>query len=547
MWRPERRSTSSSRPAFKASNLLPLAFVVSLNDTVPINTVLSGANNVKLVVTASPGAGVHNVAYWAGYYNTPSTNAPLTYVASGTTQYVLLATVSQLILDHVYVTASTTNGAAIYPGQVKSTSSVVQSTYDISSFSDPITMSSSLIDICATTTSFASITASFAGSSQTLDLSGVTVKQKYALGDAIPSDGQASTFSTGSDNWHAAAIDDKTNTLFAAFGNGAVNSFDRYQVLLPVLNLQKKVITDRLTAIQNQDVVALKAAKAEHAQILALNAQQMALLSDFDKYYKEDSVHAIDSMTGALKWSTQLEGTDPMLLTLANPSLVQPFGFFDPAAASALGIDSFGDFDANNVAFHGKSVYASTKGGTMAVMDKDTGAILRVHKYAPGVAAGGAAPGNYAGTCVTTTGIMIGFATTITAPFNTPTGQYAWIMDSGLMIKKGNSILVGWDPVRDVELWSYEVQAPVAAQAGGISCIEDRVLAICPEGVGTCNYDAHTGAISQTVIPSPMLDNGAFESFAGTNTAFTTKSFICDGPECWSWNDGAYINKFVMV
>jgi hypothetical protein len=44
-----------------------------------------------------------------------------------------------------------------------------------------------------------------------------------------------------------------------------------------------------------------------------------------------------------------------------------------------------------------------------------------------------------------------------------------------------------------------------------------------------------------------MLDNGAFASFVGTNTAFTTKSFICDGPECWSWNDGAYINKFVMV
>ena len=227
---------------------------------------------------------------------------------------------------------------------------------------------------------------------------------------------------------------------------------------------------------------------------------------------------------------------------MALTSLLTYDSYWNDAAISAFGADSQAkDNDANGVALKGDLVYAATKGAHFAIMDKTTGELFNTHQYAPNTVVGGSAFGGF---CVTSSGIAVGFATTdpqlgTSWHENNP---YSWITEGGTRITNGNSILAAWDPVRDVELWAIEIQGHVQ---GGVSCIEDRVIAACPGGVGTCNYDAFKGTISQTVIPNPKYDKS--HPFGIFHVTSVTKSMICDGPECWTWNDGAYVNKFVMV
>jgi len=539
--------TPSSSP-FTASNVIPLAFVVTFNASVPTDTVLSGvgANRATIQLRVGNVATLdHHVSYWAGHYDTPVIGMVLKSAAG---QYVALQSVSQVVLDHAYVThtaiAGQTGYSSIFPGGITTSIATMNTAYTIASFDDVLDLGS-LSATCATTLNFTSVKTEHNGHAKDVDLSGISVKQKFSLGDTIPLDGRMATFTTGSDSFNAAPVDDEEGIMYAAFGNAYVNSFDRHQVMQPVMQLQKQNIAARVAAISASppDLVALKAANQAHAQVLALVAQQRATLSEFDMYFAEDAVHAIETVTGKLKWATMLEGTDPAYFGGLN--IAPTTNYVRADASSALAFESYGDYDVNNVAFMGNVVYASTKGGTMALLDRGSGALLRVHKYAPGLAAGGASPGNYGGTCVTSTGIMVGFATAATSAINTPTGPYAWVMESGLPILKGNSMLVAWDPVRDIELWSLQIHS--SNSVGGISCVEESVLALCPEGMGMCNYDARTGAILQTLIPDPVIDNPASENLLGTNIHFSTKSMICDGPECFAWNDGPYASKYIMV
>jgi len=529
----------------KTDRVIPYAFTVTLSGATTVNNVLYTADNkIKLWVIGGANS-TYNVSYWGGYYNTPTTGLTLLQYPSGSS--VTLTSVTTVILDHAYTKGVITSGQPGYPslavgltidGNARLNSAIAYVSYAISSFTDSLTIPQSILDTCATTNAFAAVKVSPV---MTEDFSGVTLKMKYAVGDAIPPDGQKATFSTGASFANPCAVDDSTDTLYCPSGNAGMQSFDRQQVLRPVAVLKDRYEAARVAAVNAGDFTALKAAIGGHAEVLALNAQQMALLSPFEAHFKEDAIHAIDTKTGQLKWATQIEGVDSFFM--AFNSLVMYDFYWNDAAISALGAYSQAkDNDANGVAFKGDLVYAATKGARFAIMDKTTGELFNTHQYAPNTVVGGSAFGGF---CVTSSGIAVAFATT-DPQLGTSWHQnnpYSWITDSGTRITNGNSILAAWDPVRDVELWAIEIQG--GQSQGAVSCIEDRVIAVCPGGVGTCNYDAFKGTISQTIIPNPKYDKShAFSVFHLTSMA---KSMICDGPECWTWNDGAYVNKFVMV
>ena len=526
---------------FKVSRLIPYAFTVTLDESTQIGNVLFDNNRVKLYVLSGGGGGaqsnVYNLTYWGGYYNTPTVGMTLFQWPSGLPRKLL--SLNSVVLDMAYSTGIAlqpkgTNVDAM-PSNALINASIIYSSYATSSFDDTITISPAVVQTCASTSQYAAVKVS---GGKYEDFSGMTLKLKYAAGEFLPVGARKSTLTLGSSFWNPCAVEG--DILFCPSGNGFMSSFDRQQIFAPVIVLDLYYTYAKIAAINKHDPVALKAAIAGHASVLALNAQQAATLSEFDAHFKEDAVHAIDANTGELLWSTQIEGVDSWFLTLN--SLVDKNFMWNYAAISALGAQAYGDYDANGVVVKGDLVYVSTKGGKITVVDKLSGTLLKTHQYAPATVLGAA---NYGGFCVTASGVAVGHATTNQGytPLVDYVGPYSWMTQSGTLISNYNSILAAWDPVRDVELWAVEIKG--GTSQAGISCVEDRVLAACPEGVGTCNYDAFSGKISQTVIPNPARD--ANHLFAANTVTSKTKSFICDGPECFAWNDGAYVNKFVMV
>ena len=120
--------------------------------------------------------------------------------------------------------------------------------------------------------------------------------------------------------------------------------------------------------------------------------------------------------------------------------------------------------------------------------------------------------------------------------------NYTWFTTSGAPVPTGKGLLVAWDANSQTEQWSVVIDQPNIV--GGISCVEDRVLATCASGYGMCNYDARTGTVSQTVTDE---SEPLFVHANGAESTLTTKSVICDPPECFAWNDDNVLRKLHMA
>jgi hypothetical protein len=527
--------------------LIPKSMVVELNISAPVGSILEGDLSLKprKLEVLSSAADVCpmcvSVQYYAGHYNTP-TIGMLLKTKSPRASYSLLS-VRSITLDHGYAI----NAAQSQPGKSFTVAGVAESNFPISSFSETILLSTNvdLLATCETTAAFSSVVtldadAYYPGSaSKSIDFSGVTVKMKYSVGATLPSDAKKSVHSFGSNVWTPCAIDEQSDTLLCPFGNAHMFSFDRYQASLPALKIQRELEAARVSAIDANDKVAFQTVLSRHSEILAASSLAHSLMSEYDTHFKEDSIHAIDTKTGALKWGTKLEGADQWFLGLQSQSNFDVY--WDSGAASAYGTDVWKDIDTNNVGVNDGIVYVSTKGGTLATLNLETGAVIATHRYAPGSPAGGAAPGNYGGMCVSKDGLVATLATTQTSP-SAGTGPVSWISADGKQVPRNKGLVSVWDSISQIELWSVVIDQESAV--GGISCIEDRVFAVCASGYGMCNYDARTGAVSQSLV-----DSGAPRGLAGSSgqLTYTTKSVMCDGPDCFAWNDGNSVSKYKMV
>lgn len=521
-------------------DLIPKAFMVELDGNVEEGVVLESdpTERVKLLVEADAASSCpncYNVSYYAGHYNTPTIDSELSVADCDSCAKVRIKTLKKVFLDHGYARAVSLGSEDTdhpRPNKAFVNATVVETEYAVSSFAADISLSTKLGTICQDTLQWSTLNHSIAG---IVDFSGITLKAKYRVGDVLPPDARKAVHSTGSNAWTNCAVHDDSDTLLCGFGNAASHSFDRYFVMKPVLDLQRKIEKRRAEAVRDHNLDAFRDAISRHDNILELNKKQMALLSPYDAAFKENAVHAINTETGELKWATQLEGSDQWFVAYMSQSSFDEY--WDVAAASAFATDVWKDSDVNNVVVKGDVVYASTKGGTLASIDLNTGAVKATHRFAPGSPAGNAAPANYGGMCVTSDNVVVALATANVSPA-ADTGDYSWITASGVRIPKEGGILVAWDADQNKELWAKQVDTKNVV--GGVSCIEDRILAVCPTSTKKCNYGSRDGAISQE------LDLGDVQ-IAGNEMATVTTSVLCDGGVCFSWAGGNVVQKLFMA
>ena len=68
---------------------------------------------------------------------------------------------------------------------------------------------------------------------------------------------------------------------------------------------------------------------------------------------------------------------------------------------------------------------------------------------------------------------------------------------------------------------------------------EKSVFAVCPDAVGMCNYDVHTGAIVQRLTSHDVI----MELIAGVEK-ISSSSLICDKLDCFHWSGRDYVTKY---
>lgn len=88
--------------------------------------------------------------------------------------------------------------------------------------------------------------------------------------------------STGANNWVPCTVDEGTKTLLCPFGNAHMLSFDHYQIMKPVLELQRELESLRQAAVVSDDKAASEAVNNRHQEMVTLNLEAMSLLSEYD-------------------------------------------------------------------------------------------------------------------------------------------------------------------------------------------------------------------------------------------------------------------------
>lgn len=509
-------------------------FTVELGEAVSPGTILvNAAATVRLHVVASRTdvcPKCVDVTYDTAHWNTPVLNMAL--VSAGGSITTPLVAVSALRLLHAYTTTVTP------PDFVSATKASVitaltSTTHSITSFTDPVDLSS-LSTTCSATLAHAAIVTGFSG--ETTDFSGITLFVKLSVGETVPVDGQAGLITAGGDFWNACA--NNGETLFCPSGNAHAYSVDRHFVMKPVLDLQFVVEAETLAAAQAGNRAAFETAVARQTEVLALYKTQLALLSPFDAAFKEDAVHAIDTKTGTLKWSTAIEGVDNWLQSSMNHGAT-----FDAKwtslASETFAVQIWKDADINFVALDEGHVLTSSKGGRRAILDVTTGAVVSVSKWAVGTAAGTAAPGNYQGNCVTQDGIMVSYGS-LTG--RSAASNAVWVTQTGEILYKNQTIVTAYNTRTQTLLWEKAVNKN--GGAGPIHCVEHSAIALCPSGTNNCNYDILTGAVLQE-FPEIYSFNAPGE--AGNSLYITGFTGETDGDEILEYTGGVTMSKWKIV
>lgn len=548
------RRDGTTEPGWRIDDLVPYFYVVSLttvNSTVlPTGTVLSTlASRVKLQVLGVTGCDesaatqddCYKVAYYGGHYDTPSLGMELNATNHGT---VTLASLHYVATSHAAVTLVTDSGR-----EHQLTHVVHESLAPATNFDGTINLDA-LYDECQATEAWAAYNhtkGEGVDGYPITNFAGLTIGVKFRLNDAIPASARESMRTFGGNNW-VPGSHDGNRTLFIPFGNAHILSFDAYHVTQPILMLQRALQTARDQAAAANDTTAFRAALGRHPEIVALRKQQRALLSAYDASFKENSIHAIDAKTGVHKWSTMLEGVDQWHVEFTN--LISWFPQkIDAATANALATDIHKDSDANNVVPYGANLIASTKGGTLASLSQADGSINWIKKVAPGTHVGGAAPGNFGGLCVTTSGFAVLFSAMVGAIPESPT----WITKAGTVVTAEQTLLT-FVAVSDGTVVHEEV-VHLTGGAGAVSCIENTVVATCAATTTAapraCTYVAtREGVTVQDSHAASLLPNQAIldpESGAPVRPHIdVSQSMICDGIDCYSYNGGNSVEKYRM-
>lgn len=550
--------------------IVPEYFTVLLDKKVLKHDQLkSNTGNVWLeAVSDSVVSGTYfktKLSYYAAHWNTPAVGMALTVTPTTTSATIVkIISLVSVTTAHVYVSNVTTLDNAPIPASFVSpfpsvqklkryiTTDAVEVTTSVTSFSSMINLHEKLSDQCAIALGQEVNIWSEAAPT----LFGVSLKIKMLVGDTVSVSASASMSSVGSSVWTPAAVDDDTNTLYLSFGNAAYYSFDRFFLLRSVLEKQKSMVTTRTTAISTQSVALWNTVMDSHKSILDSRMKLDGLQSKYDLYFRESSVHALDSSTGDLKWMSSMESVDPWFYDYTSYSTFNVN--WGPLASSALGVDVWKDVDTNNIYSSDDDDYVvvSNKGGILAKINKKDGIMVKAFKFAPGTAEGSAGTTNFGGMCVTKSKIAVVFAAMVSEPGHRD-DKYAWQVEQKnaetpyRLVEQGMPTLSAYDMKAETHLWTVDVPAGYQKADGesklaepfaaGITCIGDQVLSACPHYPHICVYSARTGSIVQVVYNSTVLGTGL------PKVSFPTVSAICDGDDCFQWGGGAHVTKYQMV
>ena len=520
--------------AMSVDNLLPYAFEVGMSRSVAVGDILStGTRKLKAL---SSGTTI-NVTYYGGHHNTPH----LGMVLADSVGNVTLTSVNKVYLEHSFAAGVDANLDGPNNNKAYVVPAYFKTVWSISSFADTIDFASdaTYASSCIASTTYNAVQVVDANyfydgqPAAIVDYSGITIKVKYALNSTLPVDARKAVHSAGSNSWTPSTVVD--GIIYAPFGNAHYLSADRQLVMQPVLEMQKESERLRVQAIVEDNATAFRAAAATQASIIQLYNQQKVLLSEYDRSFVEDSVHAINATDGSLLWASGIEGTDPWFLAYTASSKFDEY--WDSDEASTLITDIWKDVDVNNVYVVGQTVYAWSKGGTLATLDKNTGAVLKVKRYAPGHPAGSSAPANYGGACVLDDGSFAAYATLKVGVSSqlSSTPHVSWIYQDGTRGLTNQSVLYIWNPNTDKET-VHIVDVDGTKYAGGISCLKNKVYAYGKFKDKSYITEYGLDGSRKPIAPYQLEPLGIT----------TTVSMNCGGNECFHWEDNS-LDKFVVT